>query len=59
LRDAFHIIFYADRLKPEHDPVKYLKTSANRVAHKIAVTDNSKFTEILKWIEESYVLTQQ
>lgn len=57
-RDAFHIIFFAEHLMPERNPIQFLKTSAHRVAHKIAVTDNSNFPEILIWIEESYVLTQ-
>jgi hypothetical protein len=57
-RNAFNIVFYADRLKPEREPVKYLKTSAKRVVHMIACTHNKNFPQILEWIEESYILTQ-
>ena len=51
-------MFYSERLKPERNPGGHLQTSANRVVHKIAVTDNSGFDKILDWIVESYVLTQ-
>ncbi len=56
---AMQIEMYADRLHPERNPVKSLKTSANRVMHLIENTDRSAFGLLIEWMNESYYLTMK
>lgn len=58
-KETMEVVFYSDRLQADRNPIKHMQTSANRVAHAVAFTDNSNMEEMLEWIEESYHLTKR